>query len=400
MDFKYKITVVGAGYVGMAIATFLSKNHKIKVLEKDINKIDLINNKISTVSDNLIQSNLEKNANNIEATGSQEEAIKGANYVILCLPTNFDERQNTFDTSILEETISYIVKAEKEALIVIKSTVPVGFTKKQIKINNSKNIVFSPEFLREGSSLEDILNPSRVIYGGEKYDNLINFSKIYGEQVTKKHVTLFMEPSEAEAVKLFSNSYLAQRVAFFNEIASFSLKNNISSHNIINGVSLDKRIGNFYNNPSFGFGGYCLPKDTKQLVSDAKGQYCNLSQSALESNEGRKHFIANELLKIKPKKLGIYRLTMKSNSDNFRNSVTIEIVNIILKSYEPEIIIYEPLISDVNVISSVIDSNKISLENNLKNFLEQSETIIANRTDDKILKAEEKIFSRELFQIN
>lgn len=387
-----KITVVGIGYVGLSLATLLSQKNNIIALDIDEKKVEMINKKISPINDKDIIKYFKEKSLSLKATTDSESALKDADYVIICTPTNYDNSLRSFDTSSVENIIKQIKKMGISTSIIIKSTVPVGFTEKMIKKYMMNNIIFSPEFLREGSSLHDNLYPSRIIIGG-KNKNAHQFANILREASMKKNVdVLFMNSSEAEAVKLFSNTYLALRVAFFNELDIFAEVYNLNSKKIIDGVCKDPRIGNYYNNPSFGYGGYCLPKDTKQLLSNYKNVPQTLIKAVIESNSIRKDFIAEKICSCKPKCVGIYRLTMKKYSDNFRESSIIGIMEKIA-SRNIKIIIYEPNIKKA-------DFRGFKIVNNLNEFEKLSDIILANRKDSITNSFLKEVYSRDLFMEN
>lgn len=389
---NFKFTVIGAGFVGMSMAAILAKNNKVKILDNDSTKVDLINASKSPLSEPLMEKYIVDYKHNIFATKNFEEAISDANFIIISLPTNFDEVTNSFDTNILEDMVKKIVSVKTSPTIIIKSTIPVGFTERLNKEYTDSSIFFSPEFLREGSAINDNLYPSRIIVGGntEVRDEMVNFAECLKNCSYKENTPVYiMSSQEAEAVKLFANTYLAMRVAFFNELDTFSLSRNLDTFNIIKGISDDQRIGGHYNNPSFGYGGYCLPKDTKQLLSNFKNIPQKLISSIVNSNETRKEFLANEIINKDPKIIGIYRLIMKDNSENFRNSAVLDILKI-LKDHKKEIIIYEPLINAEEFIGCKV-------ENNLTSFKEMSSIILANRLEENIKDVNSKVFTRDLF---
>lgn len=384
-----KIAVAGIGYVGLSLATLLSKHHEVVALDINPKKVEMVNNKISPIKDKEIEEYFIKEDLNLKATLDYKEAFLGAEFIIISTPTNYDEEKNNFDTSSVEDIIKKVISMELNTTMVIKSTVPVGFTKtikEKYKINN---IIFSPEFLREGKALYDNLYPSRIIIG-EKSKKAEQFAKILKDACLKEDVQIkYMNSTEAEAVKLFSNTYLALRVAFFNELDTYAEKKGLNAKDIIDGVCLDKRIGNYYNNPSFGYGGYCLPKDTKQLRANFKDVPENLISAIVQSNETRKSYIANEVITKKPKIVGIYRLAMKSNSDNFRSSA----INDVMKKIQEKnikVVLYEPTINEQNF-------NNIEIVKNLDTFKSLSDIIIANRLNDEIKDLEYKIYTRDLF---
>ncbi len=383
-----KITIVGCGYVGLSMGLLLSQNHEIKILDIDKKKIKLINAKKSPTDDRLTQTFLKKKNLNILGTTSKKVAFKNCNLAILCLPTNFIEEEGEFDTSIIEKCINDILETKKDVCIIIKSTVPIGFTNKIRKITGHSKIYFSPEFLREGRALIDNLKPSRIIVGGEDKHSK-DFAKILEAASQKKRVKkIFMSSSEAESVKLFSNSYLAMRVSFFNELDNFSESNDFNSKNIIDGISADNRIGNFYNNPSFGFGGYCLPKDTKQLKSNLQGIPAKLISIINESNEDRKTFIAKKILSKNIKTIGIYKLAMKKDSDNFRESAILGVIQRIKN--KAKIFIY-----DNSLNSKSFKGHKVI--SNFKEFVGLSDIIVANRIEPDLEKYKSKVYTRDIF---
>lgn len=387
---KVKITIVGAGYVGMSLAVLLAKHHEIKVLDIDKEKVQMINAKKSPLADKDIKEAFKKEDLNLFATADSLDAFVEADYIIIATPTNFEEDTNSFDSTSVETVIDIAMKENKKALIVIKSTVGIGFTESQASKHKTERIIFSPEFLREGKALHDNLNPSRLVIGGSENKLTISFSDIMKEAaINKEFDTLFMSYREAESVKLFSNTYLAMRVAFFNELDSFSMQNDMDSLNIIHGVSSDSRIGNYYNNPSFGYGGYCLPKDTKQLLADFKDTPQSLIKSIIESNEIRKQFISKKIQDIKANTIGIYRLIMKDGSDNFRASSVLSIIDS-LKENGLEIVIYEPIINSSSY-------QEIPVIKELNSFIRTADIIIANRFTDELSEVKHKTFTRDIF---
>ena len=386
-----KITVVGAGYVGMSLGLLLAKKNEVKIYDIDKAKISKINKKKSTIKDPQVKEYWKTNKISLIGTSSKVKALKKADFIVICTPTNYDIEENFFDTSSVEEIIKDSLVLNDKASIIIKSTVPVGFTEKIKKKFKSERVIFSPEFLREGSALDDNLNPSRIIVGS-KSKNAKVFAKILEEISINKSKVLYMNSSDAEAVKLFANTFLAMRVSFFNELDSFGLAKNLNPKSIISGVCLDPRIGNFYNNPSFGYGGYCLPKDTKQLLANYDLVPQNLIEAIVNSNRTRKDFLSEQIIKLKPKKVGIYLLSMKQGSDNFRES-SIQGIMKRLKAKGIKIIIYEPTIKKGKFYNSKIIKD-------LKKFKKESDLIIANRVTGDLSDVEEKIFSRDLFGVN
>tara|TARA_B100000886_G_scaffold336750_1_gene296100 strand:- start:148 stop:1323 length:1176 start_codon:yes stop_codon:yes gene_type:complete len=388
------ITIVGAGYVGLSIAVVSSKKYSVIALDIDKDKNKLINKRISPIKDNNINQYLKKIKNNLHATHEKNDAYKKSDIVIICTPTNYNEKTNKFDTKSISMTIRDILNINRKAIIVIKSTIPIGFTEKMKQYFNYKNIIFSPEFLTEGNSIEDTLNPTRIIIGSKNKMGKKIGSFFKSLSVNKKCKEIFMDSHEAEAVKLFSNTYLAMRVSFFNELDSYCETNNISALNLINGISSDPRIGNYYNNPSFGYGGYCLPKDTKQLVTNFKNVPNNIIKSVVEANMTRKKFVAKSILSKNPKIVGVYRLAMKKNSTNFRESAIIDVLKIIKKmNNKIKIVIYEPSVKNDTILN-------FKIEKDLKKFIKLSSIIVANRKYKQIESAKNKIYSRDLFGVN
>lgn len=385
-----KITIIGAGYVGLSLAILLSQKNDVILLDINKNKINQINNKISPIKDKEIENYLKNKTLKLKATLNQEKALKDADFIVISTPTNYDDKKHFFDTSSVEEIIKCGVSINKNAPIIIKSTVPVGFTEKMKRKYDAPNIMFSPEFLREGKALYDNLYPSRIIVGG-KGSEAKKFANLLKEGAIKKDVFVkFMNSTEAEAVKLFSNTYLALRIAFFNELDTFSEINKIDAKDIIDGVCLDTRIGNFYNNPSFGYGGYCLPKDTKQLLANFENVPQNLIEAIIKSNHTRKEHIAKMIMNKNANTVGIYKLTMKKDSDNFRTSAVCDIIDI-LKKQKINLLIYEPMLKDK-------EFGGIRVENNFDKFAEGSDVILANRLDEQILRFKEKVYSRDLYE--
>ena len=385
------ITIVGLGYVGLSLATLLSRQNKVIALDVDENKINLVNNKISPIVDDDIQDFLSNKDLDLYATSNPKKAFKDSQYIILAVPTSYDEDLNSFDTKILESVIYDAIKINPNATIVIKSTIPVGFTMSISLKAKSKNIIFSPEFLREGKALYDNLYPSRIIIGsdGEK-DSMFAEIMIKAAYEHEDNIpVLKTKPDEAEAIKLFANSYLAMRVSFFNELDTYCEIKGLNTKDIIEGACYDPRIGNHYNNPGFGYGGYCLPKDTKQLLSNYEGIPNNLIKAIVDSNETRKKHIANIIVKSGYKSVGIFRLLMKSNSDNIRSSAIQDIIEI-LKAKGINVIIYEPTIKEDFFLDSKI-------ENNLEIFFHSTDVILANRIDDCLKDFSGKVYSRDLF---
>jgi len=386
------ITIVGTGYVGLSISTLLSQKHKIITLDIDESKVELINKRKSPIEDKEIEDFFINKKLNLHATLNQELAYKESDYIVISTPTDYDTENNYFDTSSIESVLNDIKEINPNVPVIIKSTVPVGYTRTLRQKFNKENIYFSPEFLREGKALFDNLYPSRIIVGS-KTDEARIFAEMLLEGALKDDVNIIlMGSTEAEAVKLFSNTYLALRVAYFNELDSYAESYKLDALEIINGVSLDPRIGAHYNNPSFGYGGYCLPKDTKQLRANYKDLPNNIISAIVEANSTRKDFIADQILKKNPKIVGIYRLVMKSGSDNFRSS-SIQGIMKRIKAKGIEVVVYEPVLEE-NKQTEFFHSKVI---NNLDDFKQVSDIIVANRITDEILDVKQKVYTRDLF---
>ena len=384
-----KIAVAATGYVGLSLATLLSVKNEVVALDVIPEKVEKINNRISPIQDEYIEKYFKEKNLNLKATLDYKEAFTGAKFIIISTPTNYDSEQNYFDTSSVEDIIKKVISMNIDTTMVVKSTIPVGFIESIKKKYNIDNIMFSPEFLREGKALYDNLYPSRIIVG-ETSKRAEEFANLLKESCLKEDVVIkYMNSTEAEAVKLFANTYLALRVAYFNELDTYAELKGLNTKDIIDGVCLDSRIGNHYNNPSFGFGGYCLPKDTKQLKANYKDVPENIISAIVESNRTRKDHIANMIIKRNPKVVGIYRLTMKSGSDNFRASA-IQGVMKRIKGKGIEVIVYEPTLKEDNFFNSKV-------VNDLNEFKKLSDVIIANRIDDNIKDVENKIYTRDIF---
>ena len=384
-----KIAIAGVGYVGLSLATLLSQYNEVVALDIIEDKVDKINSKISPIEDKYIEKYLRTKKLNLRATLDYKDAFCNADFIIICMPTNYDEKNNFFDTSLVEEIIEKIKNMKISTTIIIKSTVPVGFTEKMKRKHNMNNIIFSPEFLREGKALYDNLYPSRIILG-DKNEQAKKFAELLKKASLKKDVAIkFMKSTEAEAVKLFSNTYLALRIAYFNELDTYAEIKGLNTKNLIEGVCMDQRIGDFYNNPSFGYGGYCLPKDTKQLKANYKDVPENLITAIVNSNATRKQHIVKEILSKEPKNIGIYKLSMKKNSDNFRASAIFDIIDMLIEKNK-NIIIYEPQYENENY-------KNCKIVRDIKAFKENSSIIIANRIEEELEDVMDKVYTRDIY---
>jgi UDPglucose 6-dehydrogenase len=389
---RIKITVVGSGYVGMSLSVLLAQHNDVTVLDIDAERVRKINNKQSTVADTEIELFLAEKSLSLIATLDKQVAYESASFIIVATPTNYDTDTNRFDTSSVDAVVEDALQLNPNALVVIKSTIPVGHTKSLQEKSESDRVIFSPEFLRESQALKDNLYPSRIIVGSQCKAGA-EFADLLKQGAVKVDIeTLFIRSTEAEAVKLFANTYLAMRVSFFNELDSYSLAHDLDTKSIINGVCLDDRIGDGYNNPSFGYGGYCLPKDTKQLLANYDQVPQTLIEAIVSSNTTRKDFIANEIIKRNPKTIGFYRLVMKQGSDNFRYSA-IQGVMKRIKAKGIEVVVFEPFFNEESFFGSRVITD-------LAEFIQMSDLILTNRISDDLVGFESKVFSRDIYREN
>lgn len=383
-----KIAVAGTGYVGLSIAVLLSQKHEVVAYDILPEKVDMINHRILPIKDAEMETYFQEKELHLRATNDAQEAYRDADYIVIATPTNYDDQQDHFDTSAVESVIEEALAYNRHGSIVIKSTIPVGYVKKVREKYQTQRILFSPEFLREGKALYDNLYPSRIVVGEQSEEARI-FAELLKESTYVKDVpVLLTQPTEAEAIKLFANTYLAMRVAFFNEIDTYCEINQLNTQQIIHGIGLDPRIGNHYNNPSFGYGGYCLPKDTKQLKANFAGVPNNIITAVVDANDTRKHHIANRILQKHPKTIGIYRLTMKKDSDNYRESAIFDVIELLRE--HADILIYEPTMQESKL-------HGLPLERDLERFKAMSDVIVVNRLDEKLQDVKEKVYTRDIY---
>lgn len=383
-----KIAVAGTGYVGLSIAVLLSQKHEVVAYDILPEKVDMINHRILPIKDAEMETYFQEKELHLRATNDAQEAYRDADYIVIATPTNYDDQQDHFDTSAVENVIEEALAYNRHGSIVIKSTIPVGYVKKVREKYQTQRILFSPEFLREGKALYDNLYPSRIVVGEQSEEARI-FAELLKESTYVKDVpVLLTQPTEAEAIKLFANTYLAMRVAFFNEIDTYCEINQLNTQQIIHGIGLDPRIGNHYNNPSFGYGGYCLPKDTKQLKANFAGVPNNIITAVVDANDTRKHHIANRILQKHPKTIGIYRLTMKKDSDNYRKSAIFDVIELLRE--HADILIYEPTMQESKL-------HGLPLERDLERFKAMSDVIVVNRLDEKLQDVKEKVYTRDIY---
>lgn len=386
---KKKIVVVGLGYVGLSVSVLLARHHKVVALDTDEKRISLLKERVSPIDDTELQNTLINGRLDLQVSLPDQQHFLNAQYAIIAVPTNYDDVSNSFDTATLESVIDSVLSVNPGCKIIIKSTIPIGFVNKARKVFNTTNIIFSPEFLREGRALRDNLYPSRIIVG-DRSSTGIDFANIMLEATIEKNAKVLLTGSvEAEAIKLFANTYLATRVAFFNELDSYSEVNSLDTRDIIEGVCSDPRVGDFYNNPSFGYGGYCLPKDTKQLLSNFMDIPQNLIRAVVESNKTRTNFVASQIISRCPKRVGVYRLSMKAGSDNFRSSAVQAVIDILINN-NVDVVLYEPNIQGKSF-------NGMAVMNNLIEFCKSVDLIVANRKNAELEPYKHKVYSRDIF---